>query len=371
MEVEENEKLASKKGGSSKKKRKKMSTGDISSSDSSDEDYRHEVRSRQDHEVDAKSEAGAGPDIRDTEADSKPQQRYGHGGEGTLCDVCFMDEGEYGGSSFIKCRGCLLLVHSDCYFADGDNMPIDDRGLFDCDACRALKDQKHFGGKVKKNSTSTPSPDPLSKYIEAKSDGRNYPMPTGNNEGVDIFCQLCARRDVSGGMKATDAGKWVHLACMMTSKEAYIDSKGKVVGINKVLSRTKQEMDEFERETGNKATCEACLRSNAVLLHCTEDKCQSHLHPLCAEIANRVRVVTAVDNGDIIEFKCATHGYGGLHAHRCVICGLVNRWDNMLGCDGCGRWYHLFCLNPQLKEVPDGDWFCTDCHEIGRRMLSK
>ena len=112
MEVE---KLASKKEGGPDKKRKKIDD------DGSD-----------DLQVDATSKVAGGPvDIKDSEIDSKPQQRYGHGFEGTLCDVCFMGEGE-GEISFIKCRECLLVVHSDCYFADGA-MRIDDKGFFDCD----------------------------------------------------------------------------------------------------------------------------------------------------------------------------------------------------------------------------------------------
>ena len=348
MEVE---KLASKEEGGPGKKRKTIDA---------------DGRGSDDLQVDATSGVAAGPvDTMDSEIDTKPRQRYGHGCEGTLCDVCFMDEGEDGDTFFVKCRGCLLVVHSDCYFADGD-MPIDDKGLFDCDACRALKEG--YGGKVKKNSNYfTPSPEPLSKYIEAKSDGRNHPTPTDKNEALDIFCQLCARRDVSGGMKATDAGKWVHLACMMTCREAYIDFKGRVVIPSKMYRRAKQELDEFHRKTGMKPACQACCRNSAVLLRCAEEKCHAHLHPLCAEIANRERVITAVDNGEIIQYRCAKHSDGGLHAHSCVICGLGNKWEDMLGCVGCGRWYHLFCLKPQLGKVPDGDWFCSDCHEIGKR----
>ena len=394
-----------------KKKRKKISTADESSDtcSSSDDEYRYagakvagtesdgpirshkEAKSYVYDESDVDDIAPSKDNNKHAEIemeDSKPQQRFGHGGEGILCDVCFLAEGD---TSFVKCRKCHLVVHSDCYFAAGD-MPIDEEGMFSCDACRALSgEQKTKGfaaGKSKKNKrkdlTATPSPGPLSQYIEAKSDGRNYPSPTtgtgdGNDDNiiasVDVFCQLCARRDVRGGMKETDTpGRWVHLACMMTSIEAYNDAKGKVAGINKVLSRTKQELADFERDVGNKAICEGCFRSNAVLLRCAEADCHMHFHPLCAEITNRASVVTAVDQGDIIEFKCAIHtsSQGEQHssANCCVICGVGNKWSDMIGCEGCARWYHLFCLVPQLQEVPDGDWFCNDCHEIGRRMLS-
>lgn len=30
----------------------------------------------------------------------------------------------------------------------------------------------------------------------------------------------------------------------------------------------------------------------------------------------------------------------------------------MLLCESCNGEYHLYCLNPKLKKIPDGDWFC-------------
>ena len=34
-------------------------------------------------------------------------------------------------------------------------------------------------------------------------------------------------------------------------------------------------------------------------------------------------------------------------------------------CDKCPRVYHLFCLDPPLKQVPDGEWFCSKCKVRG------
>ena len=33
----------------------------------------------------------------------------------------------------------------------------------------------------------------------------------------------------------------------------------------------------------------------------------------------------------------------------------------MLECDGCLKGFHLKCLRPPLKEVPEGDWYCPEC----------
>lgn len=35
----------------------------------------------------------------------------------------------------------------------------------------------------------------------------------------------------------------------------------------------------------------------------------------------------------------------------------------MLLCDGCDGGHHLFCLDPPLREVPEGDWYCQACVE--------
>jgi len=45
----------------------------------------------------------------------------------------------------------------------------------------------------------------------------------------------------------------------------------------------------------------------------------------------------------------------------CSVCGLSDREDVMLLCDGCDTGYHLDCLDPPLYSVPYGDWFCSVC----------
>merc|ERR1711990_712513 len=45
------------------------------------------------------------------------------------------------------------------------------------------------------------------------------------------------------------------------------------------------------------------------------------------------------------------------HHSLCTNCGLGG---DLLLCDepGCPYVYHMHCLTPALKEVPEGDWFC-------------
>lgn len=34
----------------------------------------------------------------------------------------------------------------------------------------------------------------------------------------------------------------------------------------------------------------------------------------------------------------------------------------MLECSTCLRGFHLRCLSPPLRAVPEGDWLCTECN---------
>jgi bromodomain adjacent to zinc finger domain protein 1A len=45
----------------------------------------------------------------------------------------------------------------------------------------------------------------------------------------------------------------------------------------------------------------------------------------------------------------------------CEACDSGHDVDKLLLCDMCDTGYHLYCLQPPLKEVPDEDWFCSKC----------
>ena len=48
----------------------------------------------------------------------------------------------------------------------------------------------------------------------------------------------------------------------------------------------------------------------------------------------------------------------GEHADYCHIC---KDGGELLCCDTCPLAYHLVCLKPPIKEIPDGDWRCPRC----------
>ena len=161
-------------------------------------------------------------------------KRYGLGQPGLLCDCCFFDEEtDVVGTPFIKCLYCGLVAHSACY---PTNSTVDKNGMFLCDICTVYFHPSVNRAERTKNSTSgniEPPKEPLAEDVAAKSDGRLHEDRA--------FCQLCARNDVQGGMKPTDSGAWVHLACVMSTENAYFDGKV-VVGIQGELKRNRTEV---------------------------------------------------------------------------------------------------------------------------------
>eukprot|EP00934_Nitzschia_sp_Nitz4_P005169 Nitzschia sp. Nitz4//scaffold106_size73319//35862//38657//NITZ4_005737-RA/size73319-processed-gene-0.90-mRNA-1//1//CDS//3329532523//5159//frame0 len=52
----------------------------------------------------------------------------------------------------------------------------------------------------------------------------------------------------------------------------------------------------------------------------------------------------------------------GVPVHfSCEVCKSRSADDRMLVCDGCDSLYHIFCLDPPLTIIPEGEWFCPSC----------
>ncbi|KAK6928329.1 WHIM1 domain [Dillenia turbinata] len=45
----------------------------------------------------------------------------------------------------------------------------------------------------------------------------------------------------------------------------------------------------------------------------------------------------------------------------CKVCGIDKDDDSVLLCDTCDAEYHMYCLNPPLARIPEGNWYCPSC----------
>ena len=45
----------------------------------------------------------------------------------------------------------------------------------------------------------------------------------------------------------------------------------------------------------------------------------------------------------------------------CELCKGGHREEKIIICDRCDRGCHLFCLQPPLENVPEGEWICPLC----------
>uniref|UniRef100_A0A915HKW0 Tyrosine-protein kinase BAZ1B n=1 Tax=Romanomermis culicivorax TaxID=13658 RepID=A0A915HKW0_ROMCU len=53
----------------------------------------------------------------------------------------------------------------------------------------------------------------------------------------------------------------------------------------------------------------------------------------------------------------------------CKVCRKRKDDDLTILCDECNECYHIYCLRPPLKRIPQGDWFCTKCRPKRNKEL--
>ena len=107
--------------------------------------------------------------------------------------------------------------------------------------------------------------------------------------------------------------------------------------------------------------CMICASSGAIdapiskLIFCVD--CAEGFHPFC--------VSPPVDPAScprIREYWRCTN------CKICELCGNSTKHDDkkLLMCEVCDRGYHIYCLRPKIKEIPNGTWVCAECVKCTR-----
>ena len=67
------------------------------------------------------------------------------------------------------------------------------------------------------------------------------------------------------------------------------------------------------------------------------------------------------ENGTSTTGNCDTANRGNDDDTGCFSCGKDDDHANLLLCEACNAEYHTYCLEPPLRAVPTGDWYCSEC----------
>ncbi|XP_033108738.1 chromodomain-helicase-DNA-binding protein 5-like isoform X2 [Anneissia japonica] len=108
-------------------------------------------------------------------------------------------------------------------------------------------------------------------------------------------------------------------------------------------------------ETDHQDYCEVCQQGGEIIL-C--DTCPRAYHLVCLDPE-----LEAAPEG---KWSCPHCEGEGIQAEEepdehMEFCRVCHDGGELLCCDQCPLSYHIFCLNPPLKQIPDGEWLCPRC----------
>ena len=59
--------------------------------------------------------------------------------------------------------------------------------------------------------------------------------------------------------------------------------------------------------------------------------------------------------------KNTSDGRGGEDSDHQDHCFFCKDGGELLCCDRCPKTFHVYCLNPPMNDIPDGEWGCAWC----------
>ncbi|XP_049956227.1 chromodomain-helicase-DNA-binding protein Mi-2 homolog [Schistocerca serialis cubense] len=133
-----------------------------------------------------------------------------------------------------------------------------------------------------------------------------------------------------------------------------IGNKSKKKKKTKTTSKFPSGEGEDGYETDHQDYCEVCQQGGEIIL-C--DTCPRAYHLVCLDPE-----LEETPEGKWSCPHCEGEGVqeqdDDEHMEFCRVC---KDGGELLCCDSCPSAYHTFCLNPPLKDIPDGDWKCPRC----------
>ena len=105
--------------------------------------------------------------------------------------------------------------------------------------------------------------------------------------------------------------------------------------------------------------CVFCKTREGATVFCNSRSCRTCFHILCGRIHNCALGWSEVKRCTSV--FCEKHSGKTYSFTSCEICHKAKDDDHLLLCDGCDKGFHTYCLQPPLKSIPKGDWFCSSC----------
>ncbi len=91
---------------------------------------------------------------------------------------------------------------------------------------------------------------------------------------------------------------------------------------------------------------------------------QNKVDVTCENLAQKVQICYADDPC----LKCNETPTANCSRCGCYVCGGKDAEEKQLFCEHCQFSTHIWCLDPPLQNIPDGDWFCAGCLKFSENL---
>lgn len=132
--------------------------------------------------------------------------------------------------------------------------------------------------------------------------------------------------------------------------------------INVALMRCKMSIQSSVTRGTKKAVTNKS-RLNNLATSSTKKSGKSHTKCVAGGVSSESEHVAQVEE-EVEEEEDDSDVDSDVENMACVECDSKSQAHSMLLCDGCDDGYHMACIDPPLKVIPEGEWYCTECLEM-------